>query len=321
MDEEIRNINEIRPDVIIDFIENDSILPVSVIYVRPESNEIHYEKAIILGINPFGDVIYLANLNGRLFIRDALILEHYASQYKFAIYGKEEIEKYHEMVIEFENYFNTDFDCAKIIGSFDAILKLNISDEELFNFMVEKKDFFKFYGQTIKKIKDFYVVNYDMPAILKRYTPSTNVFALSIRLKNENIDFSDINQSIFDQLTQDNTPIISGNELILLDWNEKIKRTYHISRNHIMAMFDMLDFIIKTNNTHIDCYDTPLGKILIDQYGYTSGDLLKIKQNPLVYINDNGRKKLINIVEEADKKSLYECADLISRINWDETTV
>jgi hypothetical protein len=316
MNEDMNGQHEIRPDVIIDFIDNDSPLPDLVIYVRPETNEIHYEKAIIMGVNPFGDVIYLANLNGRLFIRDALILEHYNSQYKFAIYGKEEMEKYPEIMYAFEEYFKVDFDSANIIGSFDAILKLNISDEEMFNIIVSDRDFFKFYGQTIKRINNHFVINYDMPAILKRYTAKSNIFVISVRLKDENIDPWTVNLSIFDQLKKDNTPLVSEASLQLLDWNEQIKRTYHISRNHIMAMFDMLDFIITANGKHIGFYNTPLGKLLLDAYGYTESDLSNLKQDPLVYIDFKGQKKLVNIMEEGNKKSLKECADLISRVIW-----
>ena len=307
---------EIRPDVIIDFIDNDSTLPIAVIYVRPETNDIHYEKAIVMGINPYGDVIYLANLNGRLFIRDALILEHYNSQYKFAIYGKSEMEKYPDMIYEFENHFMTDFDSADIIGSFDAMLKLDISDEDMFNIIVSDKDFFKFYGQTVKRIHNHYVLNYDMPAILKRYTPKSNIFVIAVRLKDENTDFWDINQSIFIQLKSDNTPLIAEDNLRLLDWTEKIKRTYHISRNHIMSMFDMLDFIITANGNHISFYNTALGKILLDVYGYTDDDLIRLKNDPLIYIDVKGNKKLVNIIEEGNGKSMNECAELISRVIW-----
>jgi hypothetical protein len=316
MSDDFLNKHEIRPDVIIDFVDCDSTLPIIVIYVRPETNEIHYEKAIIMGVNPFGDVIYLANLNGRLFIRDALILEHYSSQYKFAIYGKSEMEKYPEIMYAFEDHFKVDFDSADIIGSFDAILKLNITDEEMFNIIVNEKDFFKFYGQTIKRINNHFVINYDMPAILKRYTPKSNVFTISIRLKNENTDLGEINQSIFEQLKKDNTPLISEDNLKLLDWNEMIKRTYHISRNHIMAMFDMLDFIITSNNRHLGYYNTPLGKILLDVYGYSDEDLMKLKDNPIVYVEYNGQKKLVNIIEEGNNKKLNECADIISKVIW-----
>ena len=83
-----------------------------------------------------------------------------------------------------------------------------------------------------------------------------------------------------------------------------------------MAMFDMLDFIITANGKHISFYNTALGKILLDVYGYTDDDLIKLKGDPLVYIDAGGNKKLVNIIEEGNGKSMNECAELISRVIW-----
>ncbi|OHD16249.1 MAG: hypothetical protein A2Y34_05075 [Spirochaetes bacterium GWC1_27_15] len=312
------NENELRikADVIIDYINtSDENLPMAVIYVRPETNEVHYEKAIILGITPFADVVYLANLNGKIFIKDALILEHYSLQYKFAIYGKEELAKYPEIITKFEDHFQTDFHNAKIIGAFDAVLKLGVSDEQLFNTMVEEKDFLRIYGQTIKKIDDYFVINYDIPAIIRKYTPKANVFTIVARFKKEDYSFMDINQSIFEQIKKNNAPIISEDRYKeKVEWNEKIKRTYHFSRNHIMAMFDMVDFVIRPNNNHIIFEETPLGRILIEKNHISSEALLIIKDYPLIHISINGEKKLVNLLEEANNKSLEECVELIKSI-------
>ena len=158
----------IKPDVIIDYIYSNAIdKPAALVYVRPETNEVHYEKAIILGIMPYADVVYLANLNGKIFIKDALILDHYPSQYRFAVYGKDEMAKYPEFIEKFEKYFDDKFEKAQIMGSFDALIKLGMTDELLFNIVVDKKDFLKLYGQTIKKINNIYILNYDMPMIIK----------------------------------------------------------------------------------------------------------------------------------------------------------
>jgi hypothetical protein len=302
---------EVKPDVLIDYLPGDSNLPMAVVYVRPETNEIHYEKSIILGIMPFADVVYLANLNGRLFIKDALILEHYSSQYKFAIYAKEEMAKYPEMVNEFENYFGVKFEKAKIIGAFEALLRMEITDEGMFNKIVIGKNFHRFYGQTIKKIENYYVVNYDIPAIIKRYVPQANVFALAIRFRTDDVNFLSVNQSIFEQIKSNHAEIISEAKLKKLEWNEQIKRTYHISRNHVMAMFDMMDFIIKVNNTHINFTDTPFGKMLIEDYGFADEELYQLKENPLIYTQD---KKLVYINEELDCPTMKECAEKLKKL-------
>ncbi|MCK4799127.1 MAG: hypothetical protein KAT05_17275 [Spirochaetes bacterium] len=306
----------IKPDIIIEYPKKINLnLPEAVIYVRPETNTLPYEKAIIKGIEPFANVVYMANLNGKLFIKDALILEHYASQYRFAIYAKEEIRKYPEMINEFENHFKVDFDKAEIIGSFDAILKLPISKNELFNIFVGNKDFLKFYGQSIKKIKKNYIVNYDFPALLNKYNPGTNIFVIVILFKNKNYSFIEINQSIANELKKDkNAPIIDEDKFKKIIWSQKIKRTYHISNNHIITMFDMTDFVFKGDGSHTSFYETNLGHKLIENNVTNSQFLRKLKEYPIVYINQSGRKKLVNITDEADGKNIEEIINLFKNI-------
>ena len=310
---------EINPDIIIEFSPDDTLhLPVVVIYVRPETNIVSYEKSIIKGIAPFGNVIYMANLNGKLFIKDALILEHYASQYRFAIFGRQEIEKYTEMIDAFEKHFNDKFDSAQIIGSFEAILKLEMKQQELFNVFVHEGDFLRLYGQTIKKIKDVYVVNYDIPALIEKYNPKTNVFVIALRFKNDNISFTDINQSISEELKKNNnSPLLKANDdkFDELNWVDILKRTYHISNSHVMALFDMKDFVFKSDGSHLKFSETPLGyKVL--QTRVTVEMLKSLKEYPIVYVEENGKKKLINIIEEACNKTLDECVELVNRIIW-----
>ncbi len=307
----------IKADVIIDFITNyQEKNPIILAYVRPESNEVNYEKSIIKGVSKYGEVVYLANLNGRLFIRDQLITDHYSSQYRFSVYTKKEIEKYPELVKNFEDHFHVKFEDADIIGPFDAILKMDISDEDLFNSIVGKDDFLKFCGQTIKKIKQYYVVNYNMPYLIKKYSPQSNVFVIAIRLHSEEINFMEINQSIFEQMQLNKNPLIGEDILKSMEWNEKIKRTYHVSRNHLTATFDMLDFIIRNNGSHLNLSETPFGMMLIDDYGFTVDDILSMKDRQLFYINDDKGRRLINILDEANNLSMKDCASMLKKLEF-----
>lgn len=313
----IFNSSSIRPDIIIDYkISFEKFIPVTVIYVRPESNFLAYENAIIKGIHQYTDIIYMANINGMLFIKNALILEHHSSQYHFAIFGKSEIANYPEMINEFESFFKIKFDQADIIGSFEAILRLNITQEELFKTFVDDKNYLKFYGQTIKKINNYYVINYDIPALLEKYTPKIDVFVIVAKFKDSSFSFVELNQSISKEIMSDNrSPIIdfNQNKFDNLNWMEKVKRTYHFSYNHIMAMFDMVDFVFKRDGSHINFDNTPLGNYLIKN-DIDKETLIKIKEFPIVYINKNGTKKLVNIIEDANNKNIEECIDLIKSI-------
>ena len=202
-----------KPDIIIDyFLPENHEKPIIVIYVRPHTNLVSYEKAIIKGIMPFAKVIYMANLNGKIFITNALILDHYSIEYKFAIYAKNEISKYPEMIEQFEDHFKENFNKAKIIGAFDAIMLLSMNQQKLFDSFVEDKDFLRFYGQTIKKIKNFYIVNYDMPAIIEKYNDKTNIFVIATMLNNEEFNIENINQSIASEIKNDKNTGITDEE-------------------------------------------------------------------------------------------------------------
>jgi len=306
---------DIKPDIIIRYSGfNSTNLPTCVIYVRPQTNIVSYEKAILKGTQKYANVSYMANLNGMLFLKDALILDHYACEYRFAIYAGQEIEKYPEMIDKFENFFNIKFKNAKIIGSFDAILLLGKSPKELYDCFVEEKEFLKLYGQTIKKIKDFYIVNYDIPQIINEYNTHTNIFIVSICFKKEEYSFEEVNQSIINEiLNDDKAAIIDEDKLNSLSMYDKIKRTYHLSSNHIKAMFDMTDFIFKNDCTRINFIETPLGKNLIDS-GFTEDHLKSIKEYPILYVNKNNNKTLINIIEEANGRSFSETLDIFKTV-------
>lgn len=305
----------IKPDIIIKYSDpNDFVTPVSVVYVRPKTNIVSYEKAIIKGVQPYAKVIYMANLNGKLFIKDALILDHYACQYRFAIFAKDEIAKYPEMVKEFEDHFQVKFKNAKIIGSFESLLTLGITPEELFNTFVDDKDFINFYGQTIKKIESCYIVNYDMPALLKKYNKKANIFVIAIRFLEPHYTFKEINRAILTEMKRDNAvEIIDEEKYKSMDWDEQIKRTYHFSSNHITAMFDMIDFVFRQDGEHITFHETPLGKLLL-QNDVSLDKLKKLKEYPIVYVESDGKKRLVNIKDEAKHKSIDEIVDLVKRI-------
>lgn len=285
--------------------------PPAVIYVRPETNRILYERAIIMGVKPFASVIYMANLGGNLFESGSLIEQHYSSQFRFAFGGKSEVAKYPEMVEMFEKHFKTDFLNANIIGAFDAIKILNTSAEKLFQTFVTDDKFLAMYGQTIKLIDGYYIINYDMPALVEKHSEKSNVFVMGIAIKGD-IAFQDINHAIFDNMrANDSTPLIDEKKLERLAWYEKMRRTYHFSRNHVMAMFDMRDFIFSSEKKNIDFVQTPLGNAIISAEVASEEDLIALKKDPLVYLEDEKGRHLVNIVEAANGKSPNECISLI----------
>lgn len=308
----------IKPDIIIPFIYNlEELHSCAVIYVRPQTNKLNYERAIILGCQKYGDIVYLANIGGKIFIDNLLIIEHYSTQYFFAMHSKSIVSEYPEMVEAFEKHFNVPFESADIVNPYEAILKLGITTEKLFNTIVDDSHFMRLYGQTIKKINDIYVINYDIPEILAKYTPEINVFVLSVIFKDQATQLSDLNQAIFENLKTDNsTPIIDEEKYSTHKWHEKVRRTYHISYNHIASMFDMKDFVFSADGSEIAFEEIPLANYLIRNNIISEENLLALKRFSLVYYyDDSGARKLINIQEFADSMTLMECVDLFKRLD------
>ncbi len=310
-----------KPDIIIDYhFSEGNLNPMFVATVRPESNEIAYEKAILQGLKDYADVVYLANLNGRTLGQNCVLFDHYASQFKFSIFGKHAIEQYPEMIDKFQRFFGIDFEIAPILGSFDAVIRLNKTPEQLFDTIVDSKDFLMMYGQSIKLIDGFYVVNSNIPRIIKHFSDDNiNMFVVAARAKNDHLDFDGINKSIFTYMkTCANIPLIDEELLQGLNWEKRIKRTFHLSSGYIYGMFDMIDYIFHSDNAKITFRDTPLGYILMEKYKLTEQHLTNLKNSPIVYLCDGSRRELVNIINYSSGKTMSECVDIIGRIDWDD---
>lgn len=312
------HFSQLKPDVLIPYNRNyNNLLPSVVIYVRPQTNLLKYETAILNAVQKFGDVTYLANINGRIFCRDFLVAQHYSTEYYFAVYAKKAIAQFPEMVDEFEEYFNVSFNEAQIISAFDAPHFLGITQDELFDIFTDEKDFKLFYGQTVKRINGYYIVNYDLPSIMGRYTPESNIFVIAVQLHNLDLDLHELNRGLFESLKNNiATPIIDEHKYMRHEWMEKVKRTYHISKGHINAIFDMTDFVFVNENEHLKIEETPFGKYIIDKKIMDANDLDKLKYFNLAYMKQSdGTRKLISIKEVAIGMTFDEICELLSQID------
>ncbi|HLP59956.1 MAG TPA: hypothetical protein VK186_14035 [Candidatus Deferrimicrobium sp.] len=330
-------LEKIVPDILIPYTIDRKTLSNSsqlIIYVRPETNKIDYEAQIIRAAAHQADVIYLANLNGALINNKAIIASHYSIQLQFAVEGKRKLEKYPEMVKRFEEKFKVNFHDAPIIGSHEAIkLKLKKDADELFETIVPEPDFLELYGQTIKRIAGYYVLNYDIPAIMSRYHEWTAMFVIAFLLKDNNYPFSEIDRAIYENMRQSKTTNLLDSESRKgLPWYQLVRRAYHISRSQIEAMFDLTDYVFKNETDRIGFADTPLGRKILEQGVMGEEELetrlTQLKGNPLVYLNQpGGRLKLVNIISEGriKKNSIFiendlnECSRVIQEINWEKS--
>jgi hypothetical protein len=258
-------------------------------YVRPETNNILYERAILAGLRAHGKIIYCANLSGNVFIRDAILERHYPSQFKFARNPQSELARFPEIRLRIEEHFQLSLNDAQLVGSFEAVQVLQISEEDLFETIVPSSDYLGCWGQSFKRLGGAIVANPNLPAIVKRHAPSANVFSVVVCSRDHASHFfQEANEAIFMEITsRSETPFIDGEKLDSLVWSEKIRRTCHLSSNHLMAMFDMPDYVYTGERERLGPADTPLGLWLLENTSITAERLHAIKQSPLVRRRDS----------------------------------
>ncbi len=181
--------------------------------------------------------------------------------------------------------------------------------------VVPDADFLDCWGQTFKKIAGAFVVNPNLPAIAKRYAPGSNVFVMAVRAKDGSSRFFDeLNKAIFTAVSASKeTPVIDGEKLGSLVWSERIRRTYHISTSHVMAMFDMADFIYTSDTTRLGVADTPLGSWLVTSGATTPEGLIRLKDAQLCRSVGTDGESLEYLPRSADGLSLAEVGTLVRR--------
>ncbi len=258
----------------------------AVVYVRPETNNVLYERAIVAAVRKQGQLVYLANLNGAIFQRDRILERHYSSQFRFARDPRGQLARYPEIAERVTRHFKLSLEAAPLIGGFDAVEALSIPADELFGTILTDADFLNCYGQEFKRIGESIVVNPHLPAIVQRYTPQSNVFTLVVRLLDRSAKaFEALNHAIYVQVTASrDTPVLDEARLQFLDWAQRIRRTYHVSANHLMAAFDMSDLVYVSDTEHLDMARTPLGRWLVDRGAASAERLRELQDAQLAYL-------------------------------------
>ena len=184
-----------KPTVIIpyDSDDGDTSYRDIFVYLRPESNGVVVESSLLRVIErspiyrSYIDLVYLANVPGEYITANRIIENHYSYKLPFAKEGKRHFTQ--EMQRQFTIHFGVDFEEATILGAFDSLEILSMTPEELFGVWVRPEDYISINCQTIKRIDDLFVVNYDIPALFGKYTVGTDIAVMIFRSKLEHADF------------------------------------------------------------------------------------------------------------------------------------
>jgi hypothetical protein len=313
-----------KPDLLIryppeenGFAPGSNTAAYAVVYVRPETNTVLYERAIVAGIRDRGDsVIYTANLSGALFRQDGILRDHYVTQLRFAEDPRGELNKYPEIGLRLERRFGAPIGKLPLVGAFEATTRTAMTEEELFESFVPQPDFLACWGQQFKRIGDAVVVNPSLPAVVKRYTPGANVFVVVVRSSDGSPGFfASLNRAIYDEVSsRSETPLVDGARLGAVSWSERVRRTYHISRSHLMALFDMSDFVYLSDSRRLAVTETPLGRSLLAEGILTAEKLQDIKRDPLVRRRGGGGESLKYLPLAGEGRSLAWTRELLRQL-------
>ena len=245
------------------------------LYLRPESNGIRVESTIMRCLREYPGsedcirVVYLANLPGSFVADRSIVAEHYATRIRFANRGRDLFTP--QMRQEFERHFDRPFDDAQVLGAFQALDALDMGADELFKLRVPEADFTYILGQTLKRVGETYVVNYDIPALLHRHNETTDIFAMLLRMRISYPEFASIVVDIGHALVEQE--IVSG--------RIPMSRIFHYSKGPFEQILDGIGYIYTPDGNHI-----PYRRMSFLHYlttrGFAQDHILRAVAHPIV---------------------------------------
>lgn len=216
------------------------------LYLRPETNGIRVESILLGEIyrNPYWkenvEMVYLANMPGDYILENHIIEHHYSLKLLFAAMGREAFTS--AMKEEFQKYFGIPWEEAPIEGAFEAMISLGISEEELFATRVPLEDILSCHGQTIKKVRGIYIVNYDMPAILHKNNLHTDILVMTLRITLNWEEFRSMVHSMTEALVKEG----------VLSSNASASRVFHYSKSPFEEIIDGQEYLYSPDNRFSD---------------------------------------------------------------------
>ncbi len=243
------------------------------LYLRPETNGVAVESVLLRVIrsNPHYSanikLVFMANYPGDYISQKHIIEHHYYHKIKFAEKGKKGFTK--RMIAAFESFYGENFENAAVISPFEAMEKLKLSEEELFNIWVAPDDFMSIYGNTIKKYSGFYVINYDIPSLLHKNNFRTDIAVMLFRIYFSCQEFS---QMISDME-------MSLKEAGVINEKKPASRVFHYTKSPFEQIQDGLEYLYdaankKGSGISFLCY--------LNRNGFENEKILHLIKNPVI---------------------------------------
>ncbi|MFQ3620050.1 MAG: hypothetical protein SNJ78_03785 [Spirochaetales bacterium] len=250
------------------------------VYLRPESNGYLVESIILKVIQKNPEYkhriffVYLANIPGEFILEHHIIEKHYLTQFKFAVLGGKLFTPC--MQREFETYFQCPFGKCKVVGAFEALRLLSWTPEQLFRLWVPQEDVLSINGQTIKRYKDLFIVNYDIPAILQKHERGTDIAVMLFR--------TSLGYSQFEVIFQDMEAALRDAKV--LPEGVPVNRLLHYSKGPFEQILDGRDYLYAPGGKHIPCEQLSFAQYLL-QREVPKETIRGVIEQPIVQYRDS----------------------------------
>ena len=209
------------------------------------------------------------------------------------------------MIDVFEDHYGLPFDHKKVIGAYQALELLQMSEDELFHIWVSPKEYLMVHGQSVKPYKGYYFVNCDIPALLKKNDENTDIFSMILRTNRPYKDIHRLFQTIGQVFKEENiltNPVMYSHVL-------------HYSHGPFEQILDEIGYVYTPDSDHIDLEEISFFRYLVDK-GCRPEDILNAVRRPIMPFRTDEdttvEKNLFNFTYE----NSYEeaCGKFLNRI-------
>lgn len=279
------------------------------VLMRPETNGIIGEKVVMNTIRCCPEyaakeihIVYLANIPSDTLIAKKIYERYHALKIHFATRGGAIFTP--AMRRTFSAYFNEEFDAQRVIGAFPALNVLSITAEELFAVRVGAENMLTLNGQSIKKYKGYFIVNYNAPALVHRYSLQYDIAVMCFRM--------DKSYDYFEPLTQKMRAELIAERAIAED--ALIGSAFHYSHGPFDQLRDGASFLLNKYDDHIDLDQLSFARYL-RQRQITIDTIEHLIINPIVIMLDqHGDEQEVSICDYTRGKSYAEAYEALTRV-------
>lgn len=250
------------------------------VYVRPETNGVEIESRLLHVVKNCAayhaglELVYMANLPGEYMVEHQVVEFHYAHRLYFAVHGAASFTP--AMASQFERSTGERFDSEKVLGGFEALNVLATTPEGLFSLWVDEQSVVTVAGQTIKKIDGYWVIGYDIPALVHKNTRDTDIAVMLFR--------SRVGYPYFVHLVEQMYAEIRADRLV----NPRLPRgrVFHYSRSPFEQILDAVGYLIVESGVPVELSDISFAQYL-NKGGLSYDEISAILRNP-IFLWDSG---------------------------------